>query len=83
MGEIYISAPFIEERENGLCRLIAKIDVNDVEETVFIEVENTYKEYLVTERSDAFVVLTLPIAIREGYDIKCEVPITEILLHNI
>lgn len=83
MGEIYIHPPFIEERENGLSRLIAKIDVNGEEKTAFVEVENAYKDYLVTERSDAFVFLTVPIAVREGYDIRCEVPISEMLQHNI
>lgn len=48
-----------------------------------MEVEEQYKDYLVTERSDALLFLVIPIAIRGEWDIRCELPVTEMFLHNI
>lgn len=83
MDDIYIFNPYVKESGEGLCRLCADIRVGKVMETVFIEVEEAYKDYLVYERADAFVFLTLPIAIREGYNIVCATPVTEMFLHNL
>lgn len=49
----------------------------------FIEVEEEYAKYLSVDRADYLLYLVFPIAIREGYDVVCEAPITEMLLHNI
>lgn len=83
MSEIYIEKPYIEQRENGLYRLCANITLEGVTELLFVEVEEAYKDYLTWERSDAFLFLTIPIAIREGYNIRCEAPVGEMFLHNI
>lgn len=83
MGEIYIAQPYVEKCENDLYRLCANINVNGNEELLFVEVEPQYKDYLTWERSDAFVLLTLPIALREGYDIRCDAPVSEMFLHNL
>ncbi len=87
MNDICISKPFIQNQDNDLYRLCANISLmwggQRTEETVFVEVEKEYKDYLCVERSDAFVFLVLPIAIREGYDICCEAPVTEMFLHNL
>ncbi len=83
MNEIYISKPYIEKSGDNLYRLNANINVAGREEIVFVEVEESYKDYLVVERADAFVFLSLPIALREGFNIRCEVPVTEMFLHNI
>ena len=56
---------------------------NDVEKKVFFEVENKYKEYLCYERCDAIIIGLLNYAMREGLNIKSEIPITEELLYNI
>ena len=83
MSEIYISKPYIQECEKNLWRLCANINVGGIEEQVFVEVDKAYKDYLVYERADAFVFLALPIAIREGYNIRSEAPVTEMFLHNL
>lgn len=86
MSKFIIGAPYIElkEYEEGRAyRLSNTMTYNGKTEVVFVEVEEEYGKYLCAERSDAFVLLALPIALREGCDIYTETPITEILLHNI
>ncbi len=84
---IIIKQPYIDvyNHANGeeLHRLNAEIIENGKSHKVFVEVKKEFGEYLCTERSDAFLWLTLPVAMREGYDIYCEAPVTDQLLHNI
>lgn len=42
-----------------------------------------YLEYLCDERADAFLVSILPYAMQHGFDIQCEAPVSEKLLHQI
>ena len=60
-------------------RLICEIDTNGKKDTLFLECEQKWKKYLLTERADAFVVLLLPVAMREKHDIASYLPITEAL----
>ncbi len=46
-------------------------------------VQENYAKYLLTERSDAFLVGLLSYAMRTGHDIECEAPVSEELLYNI
>lgn len=78
---IHIGQPYIESYPN-VDRINCVIDENGKEYTLYAEVEKEYGRYLCTERSDAYLGLVLPIALREGYDIYCEAPVTERLLHN-
>lgn len=65
-------------------RLEALIRFGDEEPVLaFTEVMAEYSCYLCEELIDAFVVLCIPIAIREGKDIQSDYPISEQLLHNI
>lgn len=83
MNDIYIFAPYVKKSGEGLYRLCADIRIGEALETVFVETEEAYKDFLVYERADAFVFLTLPIAIREGYNIISAAPVTEMFLHNL
>ena len=78
---IRIGAPSLEELQD-VTRINCVIDENGKEYTLYAEVEKEYGQYLCTERADAYLCLTLPIALRENYDIYCDVPVTERLLHN-
>lgn len=49
----------------------------------FVEVENQYAKYLSNDRVDYLLLLVFTVAIREGYDVLCEAPVSEMLLHNI
>lgn len=46
-------------------------------------VKKEYSKYLLTERSDAFLVGLLSYAMRGKHDIQCEAPVSEELLYNI
>lgn len=83
MNEIYIGQPYVEESADGLYRLCSNITCEGIEEKLFVEVEPQYKDYLTWERSDAFLFLCIPIAVREGYNIRCEAPVSEMFLHNL
>ena len=62
---------------NGFSRIETTIVTdgrNDFQ--LYIEVEEKYGKYLVTDRIDAFVVGILTFAMWKGHDIKCEDPIS-------
>ncbi len=76
-----------EERSRIVCGIDETVPVGGIPTTeskeVFFEVPAAYSLYLVTERSDAFVVLLLWYALYRGYDIRSDVPMSEDLYHNI
>jgi len=82
-----ISQPKVVTK-SGKSRLTAAItlekeaDQHEVRELWF-EVDEKYHSYLCDERSDAFLVAMLQYAMRFGYDITCEAPITAELLYNL
>ena len=51
--------------------------------SLWIEFEDRYAPYICFERSDAFLIAMLPIALRDHVDIHCEAPVGEILLYQI
>ena len=81
-NKIIIKRSYVKEH-NGLYRMITPIIENGNEYEVYVEVEEEYSKYLCVERADAQVYLTLPVAVREGYDIYSETPVTEMFLHNL
>jgi len=80
---IKFSKPVITKRGNRI-RLACDVLIGGVQQDVlYYETTPDYEEYLCGERSDPFVLAAMPWAIRKGYDIICETPVTEALLHNI
>lgn len=67
----------------GLARIVCDIEYDGQVKTVWFEVVQEYAEYLCHERSDAYVVGLLNLAMREGRDIICDVPVTEELLYQL
>lgn len=63
--------------------LCAPITINGKTREVFFSVEQRYASYLTFERSDAFVVGFLTTAMRMGYDIECQTPMTKRLHYQI
>ena len=61
----------------------ADIDIDGEVKTLWCEVANQYGEYLLWERSDAFLSAVLPLAMRQGKNIVCKAPLTEEFLHNL
>lgn len=64
-------------------RLTCEIDIDGKEDVLFFECEEKWKQYLLFERADAFVVLLLPIALREKHDIASYLPVTEELKNQL
>ena len=62
---------------NGRKRLSAEVIVDDLSYGLWFEVEEKYGQYLCDERSDAFVVGLLPLAIKTRQDIYFVTPITD------
>ena len=79
---LLIKKPYIK-RMDRKSRIYCDIFVDDDCRSVWFEVDKQYEKYLCTERSDAYLIGLLNWAMREGHDIKCEVPVTEELLYNI
>lgn len=67
----------------GGTSLICEIEINGKKDKLFFQCENKWRKYLLTERADAFVVLLLPVAMREKHDIASYLPITEKLKENL
>lgn len=79
---IEIKRPYVT-KNGSLHRLNADIYEAGKPCCLFVEVEEQYAQYFCTDLSDAFLYLILPVALRKGYDIYCEAPVTEQFLHNI
>lgn len=79
---IKLMAPKIV-RHGECSRLTCQFDDNGETIELWFEVDNKYEQYLLHERSDAFLVCLLWYAMRTGRDIECAAPVTEELLYNI
>lgn len=80
---IHIGKPYIESSREGHARLVTDITMEDKTQKWWFEVPAEYKEYLCTERGDAWLIGILPLAMRFYEDITLDAPITEELLYNI
>lgn len=64
-------------------RLQANLNIDGQIKNIWYEVDLLHKEYLCFERSDAFVVSLLLLAMQKGKDIKCEQVVSEQLYFNL
>ncbi len=62
--------------KDGQVRLCADLTLNGKGTTLWFGVDEAYGEYLCHQRSDAFVMALLPTAMRGGYEIVCETPMS-------
>ena len=79
---IYVQDFLSRDKKRG-GRLTCEFTINKWKHKLFIECEDKWKQYFLTEQEDAFVVLLLPIALREKHDIASYLPITEALKNNL
>lgn len=82
-GIVKISKPSIIHLKDGMVRLSALVELDGVCRALWIAVEEKYGQYLCAERSDAFVIGLLPVAMRRHLDIVCEAPVNERLLFQL
>ena len=68
---------------NNKARLQADFNIDGQRNNIWYEVDLVYKEYLCFERSDAFVISLLLLAMQKGQDIKCEQVVSEQLYFNL
>lgn len=80
---IKIRQPFLEENQGRYYIKCVVEDQGKEKEVFFGGVGKEYKDYLLYERSDAFLVGLLSYAMRTKQDIQCEAPVSEELLYNI
>lgn len=79
---IHIEKPFVT-LDDASAKLSAYISIDGKREEVWFSVDKKYGQYLCHERGDAFVLLVLNYAMRNGHDIISEAPIGEYLYYNI
>ena len=69
--------------KDGQTRLCADLTLNGKGITLWFGVDTVKEAYLCTERSDAFVMALLPTAMRGGYDIVFQTPMSERLHYQL
>ncbi len=80
--DIIVSEPYIS-CNGSVARLNADVAIDGAVKTLWCETSIEYKDYLLSERSDAFLSVLLPLAMRSGKDLIFKAPVTEQFLHNI
>lgn len=81
--ELKIGKPYLESGK-GTVRLCAQVKAPGEQQTkLFFEVDKKWGEYLVTELSDAFVLAVLKRAMKHGWDICYETPMSEDLCYQL
>ena len=80
---IIIKNPTVVETEKTKVRQYCEIEIESDVKKIWFEVDSKYKEYLVTDRADAYVIGLLNYAMRNNHDIKCDIPVTDELLYNL
>ncbi len=78
-----IGKPRIEYTDYETAKLITCIEEDDISFDSVFEVSIEYGQYFSLDRIDFLVYALFPVAIRNGYDIVSEMPMTEQLKHNL
>jgi hypothetical protein len=68
---------------SGTARISAEFEYSGQRRALWYEVPAQYAEGLTPERSDAFLMALLPLAMKQGEDIRCEAPVSEKLFYNL
>lgn len=71
IGKSYI------EKKDGNSRLCADLTIGNRRTTMWFGIESEHEDWLSLGRADPFVMAMLPAAMREGYEIVCEDPMSE------
>ena len=80
--DVRINSPYVETF-GDVARLSAEIIVDGKSRTLWCETPANFSNYLLHERSDAFLCALLPWAMRAGKNIVSEAPVSEYFLHNV
>jgi hypothetical protein len=80
--KIVISQPYVNII-GDTARLSSDINIDGQIKTLYCETSIKYSKFLLSERTDAFLSILLPFAMRSGKDITCNAPVSEYFLHNL
>lgn len=69
--------------QNGRAYLSADIICGERGTNLWFSLDASQSHYLCRDRCDAFVMVLLPMAMREGHDIVCEIPMSKRLHHHL
>lgn len=75
--------PISHRVENNKCRVESQISFDGRKEILYFESSSDISDYMVKDRCDAFIVILLAYALRNGYNITSEVPASAELLKKI
>ena len=77
-----IGSAFLEHAD-GWIRLSSRIRTGSHEVVLWFGVREEEEHFLTQKRADPFVMLLLPMAMRQGYDLVCEDPVSARLLASL
>lgn len=80
---IYLGAPYTRDMNDGKVRLCAELNIEGALQTLYFEVDEKWKPYLVTENSDAFILGILEKAMKNSWDVCFEQPMTEDMYYGL
>ena len=80
---IKIGIPYVSQYDEYHYRLYSDVVINDEIINLYFEVTEDNKEFLCTERCDAFLIALLPLAMKNGFDIISDCPVTEELKYKL
>ncbi|MEG0687791.1 MAG: hypothetical protein RR466_03795 [Hungatella sp.] len=80
---MHLGIPYLKDMPDEKVRLCAELVTNDATQTMYFEVDSPWKQYLVTELSDAFILGILEKAMKNSYDIFFEQPMSEDLYYSL
>ena len=78
MPEIYIKQINCIE-----CRIEVDIIIDCKSDSIITEISPNMEQYITIDRCDAFVMGLMYFAMKNGYDFKSEIPMTEELYYNL
>lgn len=81
-GKIIINIPVVE-KDTAKTRVTTEIDFNGRKKALWFEVDLEYAQYLCPERGDGLLIAMLWLAMRNGCDIECKVPVTAELKYQL
>lgn len=65
------------------CKIEANIIVDNKSDSIIAEVSPNMEQYITDDRCDAFVTGLMSFAMKNGYDFRSEIPISEELYYNL
>lgn len=81
---LHIGKPYVEDRGKGIIRVCSDVLLpNGTEKKLVFEIDAKWKDYVIVERSDAFILALFNLALEKGWNISYEAPMTEELNYQL